>query len=336
MCSLANLGGTSARVTGGWSVAGAWAVCHEAVCYEDGTAGVVSRVVERSLCVLASAGLVFSAGPVVAQPTVTMPACGAVMPFVLGAPYSQAQPKQPSDSDTPTAPQNLRADVADGQIELTWEAPTSPGRSAIRHYEYDVDGDRHTSVGSVFRANVGGLTNGTRYNFRVRAVNNEGPGAWATVAAAATAAPPPPQMPYLTFKERSRFGIDPTLFQFGSHVFFRDPPSGTDDDTEIDPFPNGRLAADLQLAGGDIVHYVAEGRLRYGGNFGLGPTVSGDDAVMIFTASFFVQIHEAFRINAGIAYARSSDPTSTSSLKDRNAWFVGVSFPTKINDLFRR
>lgn len=139
------------------------------------------------------------------------------------------------------------------------------------------------------------------------------------------------------FPIRGRFGIDPRLFQFGTHVFFADstnPPK--DGATEVDAFPKGQLGVDLQFAGVDFVHYVAGGDLRYGVNLGFGPTVHNEFAVMILTVSFFTEFAEAFTLDAGVAWARSSDPSLDSGLRDRRACFIGISFPTKINDLFRR
>ncbi len=93
---------------------------------------------------------------------------------------------------------------------------------------------------------------------------------------------------------------------------------------------------DLQFAGVDFVRYVAGGSFRFGANIGFGPTMHNDFAVMIVTAAFFAEFAEAFTLDVGVAWARSSDPSLDSGLRDRRAYFVGVSFPTKINDLFRR
>ena len=79
----------------------------------------------------------------------------------------------------PSAPRNLLAEGGDGQVKLTWEAPEDDGGSAIRDYEYRINGvrGRWISIGSTDTTHtVTGLTNGTVYVFQVRAVNRIGRG----------------------------------------------------------------------------------------------------------------------------------------------------------------
>ena len=137
-----------------------------------------------------------------------------------------------------------------------------------------------------------------------------------------------PTMPYAPFT--GAFGFDPKIIQFGTHVFFSSAPEAG----EIDLYPNGRLAASLQLAGGDIVHYVWNGKLRYGFNAGIGTAIHADAATVILSMSMFLQIREHSRIEFGRSYGRSANPILDSTQRDKSAWFVGISFPTKINDLF--
>ena len=108
-------------------------------------------------------------------------------------------------------------------------------------------------------------------------------------------------------------------------------------DKEIDLFPDGKLAADLQLAGGDFVWYSEGGKMRLGVNFGLGTAVHDEAATVIYTTSIFIQIRDHSRIDfIGYAFGRSAKEGLNSTERDRSAVFVGVSFPTKINDLFKR
>jgi uncharacterized repeat protein (TIGR02543 family) len=90
----------------------------------------------------------------------------------------------------PTAPQNLTATAGDSQVTLRWEAPASDGGSAIIRYEVSIDDganweDTELNTSYTFT----GLTNGTEYTFKVRAINNVGPGAEASITATPVAAP---------------------------------------------------------------------------------------------------------------------------------------------------
>ena len=85
----------------------------------------------------------------------------------------------------PGAPGNLTAVGGDGEVVLSWEAPTSDGGTAITDYEYRLDGtDPWISTGSTATTHtVAGLDNGTEYTFEVRAVNVAGAGEVAEVSA---------------------------------------------------------------------------------------------------------------------------------------------------------
>ena len=83
------------------------------------------------------------------------------------------------------APGNLTATIGDTTVTLNW---TDPGNTAITKYQISMDGGSNfinvecgnsTATGST----VMGLTNGTSYTFQVRAYDESGPGASATVTA---------------------------------------------------------------------------------------------------------------------------------------------------------
>ena len=78
----------------------------------------------------------------------------------------------------PSAPRNLTAVGGEGEVVLTWDAPRDDGGSAIRDYEYRIDGKgRWISIGSTDTTHtLTGLVNGTAYVFEVRAVNRIGRG----------------------------------------------------------------------------------------------------------------------------------------------------------------
>ena len=97
----------------------------------------------------------------------------------------------------PGAPSGLAATAGDAQVSLSWNAPASDGGAAITGYRV-YQGAGKTAVASVTgtSATVTGLTNGTRYLFKVTAVNKagEGPasGAASATPTAATTNPGPP------------------------------------------------------------------------------------------------------------------------------------------------
>jgi hypothetical protein len=84
-----------------------------------------------------------------------------------------------------TAPTNLAGTAGNGQVSLTWVAPSSNGGSAITNYKIQHSSNGGTTWSDVNRiastatsATVTGLTNGKAYVFRVSAVNGAGTGAW--------------------------------------------------------------------------------------------------------------------------------------------------------------
>ena len=90
----------------------------------------------------------------------------------------------------PRAPASLTATPGDAEVALNWRAP-GDGGSAIKYYEYNIDGGAWTSTGGKSTSYTAtGLTNGETYEFRVRAVNSVGPGAESKPASAVPATVP--------------------------------------------------------------------------------------------------------------------------------------------------
>jgi uncharacterized repeat protein (TIGR02543 family) len=89
----------------------------------------------------------------------------------------------------PTAPQTFTATPGDGQVALSWMAPASDGGAAIIRYEVSGNnGGTWITASSNTAHTFTGLTNGTEYTFKVRAVNSVGNGAEASAAATPTLA----------------------------------------------------------------------------------------------------------------------------------------------------
>ena len=89
----------------------------------------------------------------------------------------------------PGIPQNLQAAAGDGQVTLTWSAPASNGGSAILDYAYDyreAGGTWSAPITAASGVVVSGLTNGTAYEFRVRARNANGSSPWLEPPVSAT------------------------------------------------------------------------------------------------------------------------------------------------------
>ena len=83
-------------------------------------------------------------------------------------------------ADPPGKPVNFNVEPGDGQVLLTWEAPSNDGGSKIMYYEFCHDNciqdSNWTSTGSTKKlfVVVENLMNGQLYNFQLRSVNSVG------------------------------------------------------------------------------------------------------------------------------------------------------------------
>jgi hypothetical protein len=79
---------------------------------------------------------------------------------------------------TAVAPTSLVATSGDGQVSIAFTAPASDGGAAITDYEYQIGSGTWTSaVTTSSPVVITGLTNGTDYSIKLRAVNSAGDGA---------------------------------------------------------------------------------------------------------------------------------------------------------------
>ncbi len=102
----------------------------------------------------------------------------------------------------PGVPRSLTAESANHAVRLSWQAPRSNGGASIADYVIQRSSNgggswRTVADGASTSRNVtiGGLTNGTRYHFRVAAKNRVGVGAWSGTASATPAEMDPPSNP---------------------------------------------------------------------------------------------------------------------------------------------
>ena len=96
-----------------------------------------------------------------------------------------------TDPAVPAAPQSFTATPGNGQVALIWLPPANNGGSAITRYQVSKDnGTTWIEAGLDTSYIFAGLTNGTVYTFKVRAINSIGNGAASTAAATPMSAVP--------------------------------------------------------------------------------------------------------------------------------------------------
>ncbi len=100
---------------------------------------------------------------------------------------------------TPTAPSSVVATGGNNQVSVTFSAPTDNGGSAITDYDYQLDGGSWVSASTTSSPIViTGLTNGTSYSIKLRAVNAAGDG---TASIAVQVTTPSPQSAFDAVKD---------------------------------------------------------------------------------------------------------------------------------------
>ena len=82
----------------------------------------------------------------------------------------------------PSPPANLKGVTGDSKVMLTWDIPDNNGGSAITGYEIQQD-DNQNDLRSCTenKLDIKELINGTKYSFKVRAVNSAGKSEWSNV-----------------------------------------------------------------------------------------------------------------------------------------------------------
>jgi Ca2+-binding RTX toxin-like protein len=198
------------------------------------------------------------------------------------------------------APTNVKTKAGDGQATVSWTRPTTRELTS-----YDVElTDLNTGVSSVLPVSdpkatsrvVTGLTNGTAYTFRVRAVNSAGDGDWSvsTDPVTPTVVVPAPIAPVLTSRlTRSVVGVGHhveatgtvTPFQGVTVTLSRDLPDGTMRTIASTKLPASATSGSFRLP----VPTNASGLRAYHVTV-TGPTVAALDGPSLTLAVFRVDV----------------------------------------------
>ena len=92
----------------------------------------------------------------------------------------------PPAPEAPEAPAQVSAVAGDRTAEVTWTAPASVGTFPITYYQVQSSPEGGSCLSADTSCGVSGLTNGTPYTFRVRALNGAGWGDWSRASSAVT------------------------------------------------------------------------------------------------------------------------------------------------------
>ena len=127
-----------------------------------------------------------------------------------------------------------------------------------------------------------------------------------------------------------RVRVDPTMLLVAGRYTLDDKA----DAGEIDPFGNGTVNLEFNLAGIEIAFVPWRNKMRFGFNQSLGITRYEDSGLLMLSSAFFVQPKDSYRFELGWMHARSGKEDLQGPLADKTAFFFGVSFPV-FSDKFR-
>jgi len=112
--------------------------------------------------------------------TVTVSAVGGT---TTAGTYTVTSPPTPQ---TPGAPMSVNAEAGDATATVTWQASANPGTYPVTNYQVESVPGGQSCLTSALTCTVAGLTNGTSYTFRARALSGAGWGAWSPPSNAVT------------------------------------------------------------------------------------------------------------------------------------------------------
>ena len=106
----------------------------------------------------------------------------------------------------PSAPATPSVTRGDAKVTVNWSAPNNGG-AAIISYIVESSAGLHSCTTNATSCEIAGLTNGTSYNFRVRATNSEGDSLWSPLSASVipNVVPNPPTNVVARYATRSVF-----------------------------------------------------------------------------------------------------------------------------------
>jgi hypothetical protein len=170
LVTTSGLGGSAVDITG-WSLIGVDSVTF------GGTSASVSRDDSTGLT-----ATVPNLDP--GTYTVTVSAVGGTA--TAGTYTVNAPPPPPPAPLVPGAPTAVTATAGDASATLTWQAPAHPGTYPVTSYQVESVPGGQSCLASSLTCEITGLTNGTMYTFRARALSGAGWGAWSSPSNAVT------------------------------------------------------------------------------------------------------------------------------------------------------
>ena len=96
--------------------------------------------------------------------------------------FTYPSPPAPTPVYPPSAPTGVLGLAGDASAALSWSAPSSPGSFPVTTYEVTASPETGSCITAALSCTVPGLTNGTGYTFKVRALNGAGWSSWSATS----------------------------------------------------------------------------------------------------------------------------------------------------------
>ena len=124
--------------------------------------------------------------------------------YLMGSP-TPPTPPTPTPATPPSAPASAEATAGNGEVTVSWSAPTSQGSFPVTNYQVQStpSGQGCLVPVTATTCRIAGLRNGTAYTFQVRALNGGGWGSWATTGSVTPGPGPDPEASIIITGSRS-------------------------------------------------------------------------------------------------------------------------------------